>query len=525
MPDKSAVEPSGTLTRGSIARRMLIATAIWSAAVLLVAGWSLVALSRSEQDRQLDSMIDETMRTLANAVQIDPTTRLLVTEDEAPASGGEAQPRFPDETRFTNGFSGFYWAALQLNDENRISDGRWSESFVNALPEPSAEAIATALARPSEVVYRDAIGPNTFDPEADPAQPPAPGSAVAPPVEATVEPIRLGLRALTIERTIVIGTDPATGREITETVSGLYPVILYVGINRTEANEAVGRFTLQLAVALAVLAVGLVIGIVVLIRYGLRPLHAIQNNLGDVRAGRRDDLGGEYPAELAPLVTEINTLLSHNRKVVERARTHVGNLAHALKTPIAVLKNEAKGTDKLSDLVRRQTDAMSSNVSHYLKRAQAAAQAEVLGARTEVREPIEGIARMFERLHRDKGIAIDVDVDPKAIFRGERGDFDDLIGNLLENAAKWCKSRVNVTVTRNDDGLRLVVDDDGPGLPPEHRAKALERGKRLDESEPGTGLGLSIVTELADIYGGRLFLEDSPLGGLRARLELPAAPL
>ena len=118
-----------------------------------------------------------------------------------------------------------------------------------------------------------------------------------------------------------------------------------------------------------------------------------------------------------------------------------------------------------------------------------------------------------------------MDVDPKAVFRGERGDFDELVGNLLENAAKWCKSRVNVTVTRNDDGMEVKVDDDGPGLPAEHRAKALERGKRLDESEPGTGLGLSIVNELADIYGGRLHLEDSPMGGLRARLDLPAAPL
>jgi signal transduction histidine kinase len=111
------------------------------------------------------------------------------------------------------------------------------------------------------------------------------------------------------------------------------------------------------------------------------------------------------------------------------------------------------------------------------------------------------------------------------VFRGERGDLDDLIGNLLDNAAKWCKSRVKVNVTRLDDGISVIVDDDGPGLAPEHRAKAMERGKRLDESEPGTGLGLSIVRELADIYGGKFFLEDSPLGGLRARLELPAAPL
>jgi signal transduction histidine kinase len=303
------------------------------------------------------------------------------------------------------------------------------------------------------------------------------------------------------------------------------PLLLYAAIDRTSADASVGSFTLRLGIALGVLAVGLIGGVLVLIRYGLRPLHEIEDKLGDVRAGRRDKLDGEYPSELSPLVREINTLITHNRNVVDRARTHVGNLAHALKTPLAVLKNEAKGSDKLSDLVRRQTEAMTSNVNSYLKRAQAAAQAEVLGVRTEVKEPVEGIARMLERLHREKGVAIDVDVDPKAVFRGERGDFDELVGNLLENAAKWCKSRVNVTVTRNDDGMEVKVDDDGPGLPAEHRVKALERGKRLDESEPGTGLGLSIVSELADIYGGRLHLEDSPIGGLRARLVLPAAPL
>ena len=268
------------------------------------------------------------------------------------------------------------------------------------------------------------------------------------------------------------------------------------------------------------------IGVLVLIRYGLRPLHEIQDKLLDVRSGRRDLLDGEYPAELSPVVKEINTLISHNRKVVDRARTHVGNLAHALKTPLAVLMNESRGgSDKMSDLVRRQAEAMSSNVQHYLKRAQAAAQAEVLGARTDMKEPIEGIARMLERLHRDKNLAIYVDIDDRAVFRGEKGDLDELVGNLLENAAKWCKSRVNVKVSRLEDGVEVIVDDDGPGLAPEHRAKALERGKRLDETAPGTGLGLSIVTELADIYGGRLLLEDSPLGGLRAHLVLPAALL
>ncbi len=465
-----AGETEGTRTRGSIARRMLVAAAIWSAVVLLIAGWSLQAFYRAETDQQLDASNSDTLRTLANAVDSDDV----------------GEPRFddqklPKDEKFGMTFSGRYWAFLDVDSQAQVVRIRQSPSFFEVRPELAGSAVANAAAHPGETIQIDGVAPNE-------------------------RLVRIGLQAVKLA-----GRSP--------------PIVLYSSIDRTAADEAVGRFTLRLGIALGVLALGIVIGVVVLIRYGLRPLHEILDKLGDVRAGRRDTLDGEYPSELSPLVKEINTLIVQNRKVVERARTHVGNLAHALKTPLAVLKNEAKGADRVSEVVRRQTEAMISNVNHYLKRAQAAAQAEVLGARTEVKEPIEGIARMLERLHRDKRIAIDVHADSKAVFRGERGDLDELVGNLLENAAKWCKSRVNVTVTRSDDGIRVIVDDDGPGLPAEHRAKALERGKRLDESEPGTGLGLSIVTELADIYGGRLHLEDSPIGGLRARLELPAAPL
>lgn len=469
MADKSAGDTPKALTRGSISRRMLIAAAVWSAVVLLAAGWSLQAFYRAETDNQLDLQLDETLVSIAASVSSESG---IVRFDDA---------KLPSDERFGRALSGRYWAVLDLDQNSEVVDRRESLSFVDEDLSLALDTRKRAVAEPGIVRHLDARGPDGRQ-------------------------TRIGVQAVTFP-------DRAN------------PLILYVGIDRTAADASVNSFALRLAVALGVLAIGLIGGIVLMIRYGLRPLHTIQNNLGDVRAGRRDNLDGEYPTELTPLVTEINTLITHNRKVVERARTHVGNLAHALKTPLAVLKNEAKGSDKLSELVRRQTEAMNSNVTHYLKRAQAAAQAEVLGARTDVREPVEGIARMLERLHRDKGLAIDVDVEPNAIFRGERGDFDELIGNLLENAAKWCKSRINVKVTRNDDGLQVTVDDDGPGLPPEHRAKALERGKRLDESAPGTGLGLSIVTELADIYGGRLHLEDSPIGGLRARLELPAAPL
>lgn len=469
MAETAGAESDGARVRGSIARRMLVAAAIWSAFVLMIAGWSLQAFYRTETDQQLDLSLDDTLRTLAGAVNSEQGQ---IEVDDA---------KLPRDERFSLPLLGRYWAFIDLSAENEVVRTRKSPSFFDEDAGVAADVRAEALKQRGAVLHLDAPGPDD-------------------------KQMRVGLQAVTFP-------------------DRPEPLLLYAAIDRTSADASVGSFTLRLGIALGVLAVGLIGGVLVLIRYGLRPLHEIEDKLGDVRAGRRDKLDGEYPSELSPLVREINTLITHNRNVVDRARTHVGNLAHALKTPLAVLKNEAKGSDKLSDLVRRQTEAMTSNVNSYLKRAQAAAQAEVLGVRTEVKEPVEGIARMLERLHREKGVAIDVDVDPKAVFRGERGDFDELVGNLLENAAKWCKSRVNVTVIRNDDGMEVKVDDDGPGLPAEHRVKALERGKRLDESEPGTGLGLSIVSELADIYGGRLHLEDSPIGGLRARLVLPAAPL
>jgi signal transduction histidine kinase len=473
MTETAGAETEGTRTRGSIARRMLVAAAVWSVVVLVVAGWSLQALYRIETEQRLDAEIDATIITLVTAIDTEPGGVLTFTDE-----------KLPNDQRFQRTYSGWYWAFLTLDSRNFVvNPERYrSHSFFDALPTLSIDMVRTAVARRADIVHRDAVGPDS-------------------------QPVRIGVRAIQFPER----------RDL---------VLMYAAIDRTAANEAVGRFTFSLGLALGVLAFGMVVLILVLIRYGLRPLHEIEGKLHEVRGGRRDNLDGEYPAELSPLVKEINTLISHNRKVVERARTHVGNLAHALKTPLAVLMNEARGSnDRASEIVRRQAEAMTSNVNHYLKRAQAAAQAEVLGVRTEIKEPIEGIARMLERLHRDKNISVEVDADPRAVFRGEKGDLDELVGNLLDNAAKWCKSRVEVKVTRSDDGVEVIVDDDGPGLPAEHRVKALERGKRLDESEPGTGLGLSIVTELADIYGGRLHLEDSPLGGLRARLVLPAAPL
>jgi signal transduction histidine kinase len=226
---------------------------------------------------------------------------------------------------------------------------------------------------------------------------------------------------------------------------------------------------------------------------------------------------------LAPLAGELNALLSHNQAVVERARTQVGNLAHALKTPISVVLNESRArTGPYAGLVMRQTETMARQVEHYLKRASAAARAETLGARTPVGPVIDDVSRTLARLYKADGVKVLAQVPEGLVFRGEREDLEDLIGNLAENACKYGGGLVEISAAATAPNMfDIIIDDDGEGLDDAEAVSALKRGARLDESLPGSGLGLSICEELARAYGGELHLERSPLGGLRAKLSLP----
>jgi signal transduction histidine kinase len=225
---------------------------------------------------------------------------------------------------------------------------------------------------------------------------------------------------------------------------------------------------------------------------------------------------------VAPLAQELNALLSHNAAVVERARTHVGNLAHALKTPLSVLMNEAAvGNEAITETVRKQTELMRRQVDHYLVRARTAATGGVLGARSDVAQVVDDLHRTLAIIHRDRALDIRTTCPPALLFRGERQDLEEILGNLMDNACKWADSRVAVTAHVEAGRLVIDVDDDGPGLAPEQRSKVLERGTRLDESVPGSGLGLAIVRDIAGLYDGQLQLGQAPLGGLRATLVLP----
>lgn len=228
--------------------------------------------------------------------------------------------------------------------------------------------------------------------------------------------------------------------------------------------------------------------------------------------------------------TELNALIDSNQDIIDRARTQVGNLAHALKTPLAVITNEAREDQSaFGSKVAEQAHLMRDQITHYLDRARIAARTNTIGRITPVDATAEPLVRAIERIHREKGISIDYAVQPGAKFQGEKQDLEEMLGNLLDNACKWGKHRVYLTATVNNQEtttrrrLTLTVEDDGPGLSAEQRAKIGKRGLRLDETKPGSGLGLSIVTDLAASYRGRLRLDASEHGGLKAVLELPAA--
>jgi signal transduction histidine kinase len=299
---------------------------------------------------------------------------------------------------------------------------------------------------------------------------------------------------------------------------------LLIAADVTQVEDEIVKFNGILFWSLAILGVGLIGAIFIQVRIGLQPLNRVSLALARIREGQARRLEGRFPAEIAPLASELNSLIEHSAEVVGRARTHVSNLAHFLKTPLSVLASEASAhPGSLATAVLRQVAVMRRQVDHYLTRARAAGAVDVLGNRTNVRPVIDDLARVLTRIHADRRVIIDVDCPRDLAFRGERQDLEEMVGNLIDNACKWAQARVLVWARRTSGAsLEISVGDDGAGIDPEERAHVGERGERLDESVPGTGLGLAIVRDIAKLYGGSLALGDSPLGGLEARLTLPA---
>jgi signal transduction histidine kinase len=316
-----------------------------------------------------------------------------------------------------------------------------------------------------------------------------------------------------IERTVDLGED------------GRYLIV--VAGDPQEIDDEMRAFDRALLVTFGTLAAVLLLITMFQVRFGLAPLKRISEALAAIRAGTAERLDGRFPVEIAPLARETNALLDANREIVERARTHVGNLAHALKTPLSVVVNEAAGRDDaLAAKVTEQANIMRDQIARHLERARLAAGLKVVGGITSVVPIVTALTRTMEKIHQSRGIVIDLDAPADVRFHGERQDLEEMVGNLVDNACKWAQMRVSVeVVAERYDGaptVRIIIDDDGPGLGPAQREQVARRGRRLDETKPGSGLGLSIVLELAALYGGSLQLGNAPIGGLRAELVLPA---
>jgi signal transduction histidine kinase len=262
-------------------------------------------------------------------------------------------------------------------------------------------------------------------------------------------------------------------------------------------------------------------------RVGLLPFGRLRRQLSGLRDGSAERIEGTYPTEVQPLVNDLNSLLAHRERIVQRALAKAGDLAHGLKTPLAVLAQEAEraeaaGQHEISSMISLQVDRMRRQVDYHLTQARATSPGNVPGARCSVLVAAEGLTRALLKIHAARGLAIEIDIPPEHFIRGQREDLEEMLGNLLDNACKWARSKIKLASTQENSVVVITVDDDGPGLPASKRDQVLQRGVRADEAAPGSGLGLAIVRDLAQLYEGTITLDASPVGGLRATLRLPS---
>src|ERR1700761_4277115 len=452
----------------SLATRLFLSATAWVVVILLITGVILSSVYRDATERVFDRRLNLYLRTLIAEV---------ATPDEPP----DHQFQSLGEPLFELPLSGWYWQITRTDTDKpdvRASRSLWDKK----LPKLEDQGIELTPAG-IRIGYVD--GPE-------------------------------GQSLRIVERPVDLGAD------------GKF--LVSVAGDASEIFDETRTFDYYLGGTFTALGIVLLLTTIFQVRFGLAPLKRISESIADIRSGQAERLEGEFPVEIAPLARETNALIDANREIVERARTHVGNLAHAIKTPLSVIVNEASAhaADPFATKILEQADVMRDQVAHHLERARIAARVTIVGTVTEVTPTIEALRRTMEKIHRDRSIAIEAKTDAQARFRGERQDLEEMAGNLVDNACKWAASRVFIEVRGErplepgaGHSLRIVVDDDGRGLSAEERSKVSRRGQRLDESKPGSGLGLSIVVDLAALYGGSLSLGNAPIGGLRAELVLP----
>jgi len=453
----------------SLRLRLLAGTLAWMLAAIALAGWGLRALFQDHITQQLEEQLVLQLDHLSGAVDWQPGGRVSVAH--LGADGRMEQP-----------LSGLYWQIDQLGG-------------------PQGAPARAAVAR-SRSLWDQQL-----------TLPAAPGAVPVKGYRQLQLQDAQGHALLAVARTLQLPEDDAP------------PLRLVVAGDKALLAEPLQRFTHMLLLALTMLGLGLGVAAAVQLQLALRPLKLLRQGLGQVRSGAVAQLAGKFPQELEPLVAEFNHVLLENAAMVQRARTQAGNLAHAVHTPLSVLANAAaQDTGPLAQLVQEQVSVARRQVDYHLARARAAAAVRATGLATPVLEPVRALLRTMTRLHDARDLSFELAPQAQDLaFRGEAQDLYELLGNLIDNAGKWARTRVVVDVQREDGQLCITVDDDGPGIPEEQRERMFERGVQLDERRPGTGLGLDIVRALVDSYGGSVRAQESPLGGARLRLCMPLA--
>lgn len=447
----------------SLAFRVVAFSTVWAIVALIVIFTLITTLYRQTSERGFDSLLSAHLFNLIGSVGISASGELTGSPDLG-------------DLRFSEPNSGWYWSVLPASEG--VTGERHSSSMTQAIPSPSV----------ADVPFNSSFQ-RTY----------------------TTDGLN-GEELQVFESEFVLD---AQNRAARFRVMG----------NETELEAEIAAFQRRLLTYLSLFGVGMISINAIAILFGLQPLRRVRDALAMVREGTAQRLTGRFPVEIEPLANETNALIENNRRIVERSRTQVGNLAHSLKTPLAVLINEGRALGGAKgQLIAEQTASMQKQIDHYLQRARVAAQRDSVVYRTPVAPLVERMVRVMQKLNPDARLSL-VLPDEEVIFAGEREDLEELLGNLLENAMKWAKNAVRVSVARGaqDEAAGLFeisIEDDGPGIPEDKAREAIKRGRRLDETKPGTGLGLAIVADLVNEYGGTLALERSGLGGLKATVRL-----
>jgi signal transduction histidine kinase len=453
--------PSVNLGPRSVAFRVIAFSTVWAIITLVVIATVISALYYRSSVRSFRTLLSAHMFNLVSSVSVSDDGTLSGTPDLG-------------DLRFNEPGSGWYWAVEPISPG--LHGGIQSPSLTGKIPGPRRAVPFDADFRRH---YR-ARGPS-------------------------------GERLEVLESEIVLDTNNRIARFL---VTG----------NRNELRAEIDSFQHRVYLYLSLFGIGMILINAVAILLGLRPLDRVRQSLQRVREGSAQRLEGDFPAEIEPLAAETNALIDNSRRMIERSRLQVGNLAHSLKTPIAVLLNEGRAIGgRQGKLVIEQTAAMQQQVEHYLRRARIASQRDSVVFRTPLSEPLGRLVRVMTKLNPDIAIALHAP-DGDVVFAGETEDFEEIAGNLLENAMKWAQREVSVSLSGSGSAgsASLSIEDDGPGIPAERADEALKRGMRLDETKPGSGLGLAIVSDLVEEYGGSLELGKSELGGLKIVVRLPA---